>query len=205
MSCSRSLPSSARNSEQGMTLVELLVVLILLGIIGAGVVTSVVVGLRSAATTTERIEAQQELEVALQRVTRDFRVARSLEITDNFNSELGANIVRGGDHAKVFYRLEPNPDDSETNQLVRDEGSGKRTLISLVANDEDVEPVYRYLDRFGQPIDCTGLTTSECVIELVPRTVRIEVALFRTLRGDRDPIRVQSTITVRNVRYGSAP
>ena len=192
--------------EGGFTLVELLVVLVILGIIGAGVVTSVVVGLRSASTTTARVDAQQELEVAMQRVTRDLRVARSLEITENFNRELGANIVREGVPEQVFYRLEPNVGDPDTNQLVRVDGAdGTKTLISLVANDEDADPIYRYLDRFGQPIACDGLTNEECATEeLMPRTAQVEVVLFRTLR-DRDPIRVQSTITARNLRYGSAP
>jgi prepilin-type N-terminal cleavage/methylation domain-containing protein len=192
--------------EDGLTLVELLVVLVLLGIIGAGVVTSVVVGLRSASTTTARVDAQQELEVALQRVTRDLRVARSFEITENFTHELGADIVREGNPERIFYRLEPNLDDPDTNQLVRVDGDdGTRTLISLVANDEDNEPIYRYLDRFGQPITCGALGPEECAAqELMPRTRQIEVVLFRTLR-DRDPVRVQTTITARNLRYGSAP
>lgn len=196
--------------QGGFTMVELLVVIVLLGVVGAGVVSAIVTALRSSAETTARIDAQQELEIALQRVTREFRVARSLAITDSYPTELGANIVRGGNPEKlVFFRLEPNLDEGgnpdNTNRLVMVDASGDRTLISLVANDENLEPLFRYYDRFGQPISCDGLTDTECASELLAKTVQVEVALFRSMPGDLDPIRVQSTISARNLRYGSSP
>lgn len=198
------------SDERGFTLVELLVVVVILGVVGAGVVSAIVTALRSSAETTARIEAQQELEIALQRVTREFRVARSFEITKDFGTELGANIVRGGTPEQlIFFQLEPNLDDDgdedNTNQLVMVDDSGDRTLISLVANDEDFEPLFRYYDRFGQPVNCDGLDNDECSEELLAKTVQVEVALFRSMPGDLDPIRVQSTITARNLRYGSSP
>lgn len=67
--------SSPVSDDRGVTLVELLVVLTILGIVGGIATLGVVSALQSARHTQERVEATQELEIGVQRIARDFRGA----------------------------------------------------------------------------------------------------------------------------------
>jgi prepilin-type N-terminal cleavage/methylation domain-containing protein len=67
--------SRIRSSDAGFTLVELLVVITLTSVIGATMVTSVVRSLDVTARATSRVEALTDLQRALERMSRNIRVA----------------------------------------------------------------------------------------------------------------------------------
>ena len=178
--------------EAGITLVELLVVMVLFGIVGGVVTSAIVSAMRSTQTTTARINATQELEIGLQRVTRDLRSADPLVLseTDDFDDELGASILSGGDRRTVNYRLEGDEGDQ---RFVREDTA--QTLVAVV--DNGGQPVFRYLDRFGDELQCTDDCESEYL-----KARQIEIRLVRDI-GDDGAIEVSTRVGVRNIRYGS--
>lgn len=179
-------------ADGGFTLVEVLVVLVLMGVVGGVVVSSITTSFRSSANTTSRIVALQELEVALQRMTRDLRAADplSLSTTGNFSRELGATIDRGGSISTVTYEIVEVDGDQ---QLVRiDTG---QTLVSLV--DNGGQPVFRYLDDEGADVVCTP----DCATAYLRDTARIEIRLVRALPDGQD-VRATTSVGIRSLRYG---
>jgi type II secretory pathway pseudopilin PulG len=181
----------SRQQESGATLVELLVVMLIFGVIGGVVLTSTVAGFNSAAATNARIDALQELEIAMQRVTRDLRAADPLElVAGEYDTALGASILRDGSRASVRYRL---VDVDGTQQLVREDTS--QTLVTNL--DNGGAPVFEYLDRFGQQINCT----SDCDSALLQAN-QVQVRFVRVI-ADSTPAIVETRVAVRNLRHGS--
>ena len=183
----------SRNAR-GFTVVELLVVMLLLGIVGGVVASAIVSGFSSSRATTARTVALHELQIALQRMTRDLRAADPLMLSESgeFDRELGARIDRDGTRSVVTYELQEN---GGVQQLVRvDTG---QTLVSLVDNDD--EPVFRYLDARGIDILCS----SDCASRYLD-AARIEIRLVREIPGS-EPVRAITSVGVRSIRYGDIP
>lgn len=179
---------------RGFTVVELLVVMLLLGIVGGVVGSAIVSGLNSSRATTARTVALHELEIALQRMTRDLRAADPLVLSDSgdFDTQLGARIDRDGTRSVVSYEIQVN---DGVQQLVRvDTG---QTLVSLV--DNGGEPVFRYLDSEGIEIQCTTDCSSKYL-----GTARVELRLVREIPGS-EPARAITSVGVRAIRYGGPP
>ena len=180
--------------DDGFTLVELMVVLVLLGVVGGVVVSAITTGFRSSANTTSRIVALNELEIALQRMTQDLRAADPLVLstTGVYDQEIGARIDRGGTVSTVRYEVQ---DVAGEQQLVRvDTG---QTLVSIL--DNGGEPVFRYLDDDGDDITCS----TDCSSRLLT-TSRIEIRLVRSLSSG-DDVRAVTSVGVRSIRYGGDP
>ena len=183
----------SRNAR-GFTVVELLVVMVILGIVGGVVGSAIVSGFRSSRATTARTVALHELEVALQRMTRDLRAADPLVLSESgdFDRQLGARIDRDGARSVISYEIRV---DDGVQQLVRvDTG---QTLVSLV--DNGGEPVFRYLDAEGVEIPCS----SDCASRYLS-TARVEIRLVREIPGS-EPVRAVTSVGVRAIRYGGNP
>lgn len=179
--------------EDGVTLIELLVVMVVFGVVGGIVLTSTVTALQNAAATNARIDALQELELAMQRVTRDLRAADPLElVTGEYDTALGASILRDGQRSSVRFRL---VDAGDVQQMVREDVG--QTLVTNLDNGGD--PVFEYLDRFGQEITCT----SDCDTALL-QAAQVQVRFVRVI-PDSTPAIVETRVSVRNLRHGSEP
>lgn len=177
--------------ESGATLVELLVVMLIFGVVGSVVLSSTIAGLQNAAATNARIDALQELELAMQRVTRDLRAADPLElVTDEYETALGASILRDGERSSVRFRL---IDVGDVQQMVREDTS--QTLVTNLDNAGD--PVFEYLDRFGEEISCT----TDCDTELL-KAAQVQVRFVRVIQ-DSTPAIVETRVGIRNLRHGS--
>lgn len=72
-------PDDEGPDEQGFTLVELLVVMLLMGIIGAFTLTGLVQGLETSNTADRRVQALTDLQQSGQRVARELRMACRVE------------------------------------------------------------------------------------------------------------------------------
>ena len=181
----------SKQRDGGFALVELLVVLVILGVVGGVVTSATVTALRSATVTNARVAALSELEIALQRVTRDLRAADPIELhSDDYAMGLGASIDRSGTRSSVLYKVI----ESEGHQRLVREATGQ-TLISDL--DNGGEPVFRYLDQFGQEIACT----TDCDAAYM-HAAQIEVRLVRAIEG-REPVTAETRVSVRNLRHGS--
>ncbi|MFA9445650.1 type II secretion system protein J [Egicoccus sp. AB-alg6-2] len=206
-----------RSSEQGFTLVELLVSMVLLGVVGSVVVSAIVTGMQSARTTTARTMAIHELEVALQRVGRELRAADPLYVSENgaYGTQIGAEVVRNGQVQVISFAV---VEEDGQQFLVQDTAIGdiadiesgvvelttlpRRTLVTAVDNGSD--PVFTYFDDYGDPIVCTPPTPgpSEACDLAYSDAYKIGLRLERTL-SDQSPVRAETYITVRNMRYRS--
>lgn len=191
--------------DGGFTLVELLVVLVILSILGGVTTTAVVTTLQSAAHTEQRVQALHELETALQRITRDLRVAEPLVLSPDatsgdfeaFQTDLGATVVRSGAPEDVRYRLVGDSEDGPQ-QLIREDTG--QTLVTLV--DNGGEPVFEYLRFDGEPLDCTDLTDVDDCRDRLMRASQIRIRLVRVIDEGNAPVRAETIVGVRSIRYG---
>lgn len=186
------MKSSPRaHPEAGFTLIELMVVTLLLGVVGGIVVSALATASRSSVSTTSSIQALQELEIAMQRVSRELRAADPLELSSDgdYDTALGAEIDRGGERRVVEFALVENGGRQQLVQI--DTG---QTLITEVDNGS--VPIFRYLDAAGEEIPCS----SNCT-EVYRDAYQIEIVLLRAQR-DAPPVRAETRVAVRSMRYG---
>lgn len=172
--------------EAGFSLVELLVVMIILSVVGAMVTMAVTTTLQSASVTSSRVIALDELQTAMQRVSRDLRAAEEFIITDatQVDREVTADVYRNEQELRVTYRVESR---DGADVLIREDTG--QTLITLVDNDGD--PVFTYLDAVGQPI---------ADVAQYDKARQIRIRFVRGIDG-RTPVIVESLVNVRNTRY----
>jgi prepilin-type N-terminal cleavage/methylation domain-containing protein len=186
-----------RSDQGGFTLVELLIAMLLFGIIGSVVTAGIVTSLQSAAATSARIDAVQELELAMQQIARDLRAADPLlTVPGAYESRLGASIQRDGSTRDVYYGIVPtdSADPAGERQLVRDDSG--RALVTSIDNGDAADPVFTYLDRFGEPIECT----TDCA-EQYFLTRQVQIRLVRVIENST-PAVVETRVSVRNLRHG---
>jgi prepilin-type N-terminal cleavage/methylation domain-containing protein len=192
-------------SQAGFTLVEVLVVLVLMGVVGGIATTAVVATLTSSSKTEQRVRALNELETALQRMTRDLRVADPLELSptatsgnfEAFETDLGASIFREGASTDVRYRLVGDPEDGPQRLVREDTG---QTLVTLV--DNGGEPVFEYLRFDGEPLSCEGLDDIDDCKDRLMKAAQIRIRLVRVIDESSQPVRAETIIGVRSIRYG---
>lgn len=189
------------DEQAGFSLVELLVVMSLLLVLGGMALTALTTGTTSSQITSDRIQALQEVQLAMQRVVRDLRVADEIILseTDDFANEITASITRDdGGPSTVRFVVETVGEDG-LRRLVR-EDTGFALIARLDNVDESGEqiPVFRYLDRLGREIDCSS--PSECASRYVG-AAQIELVFHREIPG-REPVRAETRLSVRSVRYG---
>jgi prepilin-type N-terminal cleavage/methylation domain-containing protein len=204
--------------QRGFTVVELLVAVLLLGIVGTVVTSAVVTGLRTSRVTTERTMALHDLEIALQRVGRELRMADPLYLTDgtDYGTVVGAEVVQG--RAVHVVRFAVQDGDDGVQRLVQDttsfdldawvsgttdEDAQPTSRVLVTAIDNGTAPVFTYFDRENNPIVCDATTEdkADCDDRYAEAT-QIGVELVREVDG-QDPVRASTRINVRNTRYGS--
>ena len=177
------MPSlTATRHEDGFTLVELLVVILLLGVIGGIVVSGLVTAMQNSQRSQERIHAMAELQRTAENVARELRAACPLEVADEDRAELV--VARGGGLVEHRYYV------SDSNNELRHEvdeqdGSGARTLVHDLAMNGD--PVFEYRDGDGEPTS----TSSEA------RAVVLTLRRTPDWVGE-EPIDVRTAVQIRN-------
>lgn len=209
-------------AQEGFTLVELLVVLMLVGIIGGYVTTSIVRGLQVSREVSVRATALHDIERSLQVVARELRVANPIYLADDGDhaNTVGAEVVRDRTVQVHTFYIEPEVEDGplllfqEITEYDIDEVAGgdplqatpvslpRRRLITDV--DNGIDAVFTYHRGDGSEIDCEadGLDGTACVSEL-GQARQIGIRLVRNVTG-QEPIRAETRVNVRNTRYGRA-
>lgn len=93
--------------EDGITLVELIVVIGLLAVVGSVFVSGVAGGFRASSLVQARQEAMSELQVSVQRMTRDLRAAAPAQlVTVGANPSISVRVFKAGSCRRVTYRVE---------------------------------------------------------------------------------------------------
>lgn len=201
-----------RDDEQGVTLIELLVVTIVMGVISTVTLASFVSSGRVTVAATAQIDAINNVTPAMQRLTRDVRVASPLVIDagGDYNNRIGTEFVRGGVTYRNNYYVQAGATGLElfTDRFrIAADGTvttiGTSNLLALIDNvpTDATEKVFTYFDSEGNEITCIT-TTAVCRDAHVTAT-KIGVHLIRAVDGDRGRVDYQTIISVRNTRYGS--
>lgn len=220
-----------RDGEAGMTLVELLVAILILGIVGAMVLTSVVQATRTSADATTRTNALTDLERGIERIGREVRVADPLVIDPDgvcntlaagdgarcqdevLSRRLDAVVFRDSTEITYEYYLVPSGTDAQLyeDRTVRDLGG---TVLSTATGQfiTDIapadllageEPIFQFVAR-----DSSGeLVAIDCdpltVAECLDAhaTATAVRITLRKIVPDGDPLVVSTTVQIRNTRY----
>ncbi len=203
-----------RDDDEGFTLVELLVVIVLLGVVGTIVVTATISSLGAASSAEDRIRALNDLQLGVQAVGRELRAANPLVLDANgdYETSVSASVLRDGDRFVFDYYLDEHDDGStalfqDVNRysLAGDHLSTREgVFITDIANDETGTPVFEYYaidpeTRELELIDCETLSESECRTEHLTAQ-QVGLTLEKQLPG-QDPIAVESVFNIRNTHF----
>jgi prepilin-type N-terminal cleavage/methylation domain-containing protein len=203
------------STESGFTLVELLVVLLLLGVVGGFVTTSIITSLQASRRGEARVMALNDLQLGIERVGRELRAAEELRIEPGSDpaQAIGAQVIRNGQRVTYRYYLVPVGDGAElredvtrrslSNQLISERNG---LFITDISNLETGTPLFRYLvtdPTTGQleELDCDGLSEAQCEQRHATAT-QIQLTLGKLL-PEQEPIEVETVINIRSVRIGS--
>lgn len=189
--------------QDGFTLIEALVVMVLVGVVGGYVTTSVIGSLQTSAQAQSRIQALADLQRGIERVGRELRVADPLCLVSGSEAtELGASVFRDGKRYVYEYYLNGTGADQELLQNITvydpaDAATGTTTssgiFIAEVGNSllPSAPDLFEYVDRDGEPT--TNYATA----------AQITINLAKQLRDD-DPVLATTTVEVRNTRYSGS-
>jgi type II secretory pathway pseudopilin PulG len=93
--------------DAGVTVIELMVVIVLMGVIGGAVTNSVVGGMRTSRVLQERTEALSQLEITAGRMARQLRAAAPVEaVTVGANEAIQVRTFGQGTCVRHTYRVE---------------------------------------------------------------------------------------------------
>lgn len=169
--------------DDGFTVVELLIVILLLGIVGAVTTTGLVQSTRSSQRAQDRIHAFNELQIGLERATRELRAADP--VLTAADDDVTVQIYRDGQCFR--HRIHVDAGELRTGSSAT---CGSSTTISTSSVVRDVQnpdtmPVFRYVTR-------RGATTT-----VIAEMAAIEITLVRAIPG-QPAVQVSSIVHVRN-------
>lgn len=130
-------PSGGSPSEQGFTLIELIVVLVILGVVGAAITATTVNAFRARTFQQEMADAQFEARLVFERVRREVRAARRVEaispdmvtfwVDENFDGLQQADEV-------ITYEVDLVGGETDRYQVLRYTGAIPKADASVLAS-----------------------------------------------------------------------
>lgn len=140
-----SMRRAHHHREAGFTLIELMVVLVILGIVGTVITASLTRGVQASNQAQARIEAYEDMQIALERVSRDVRGASTpLLAIDGTDWDVGEGIalqrLLDGDGACVrhtYWVADGSlhaAEERSTDGCVTFASSGERILVPQLDN-----------------------------------------------------------------------
>ncbi len=176
-------------SGAGLTLIEILVVLFVMGFIAIALYQVLSAGMKSWQTGKERTDIIAQARVAMDRLTREAREATYMAEADttsiNFSAELGTgsnkNIVYSY-YGSTLYRKEQSGGEKEMAKYM--------DSFSLYYYSKDADGVY----KFSSPPSDQTARNSIWMIE-------IETKVKRGATGEENIVHLRSTVQPRNYPY----
>ena len=170
----------------GVTLVELLVVMVLLAAVGAIIASSIVGGLRADAQARDRIEALEDVQIALERVSRDVRAADPLLLAEP--NEVRFRVLREDLCVRITYELDGT-------DLVTSQERYEADCVTFIGAGQDgtvlhnLDPntdVFAFNDEDREP------TAS------LSRIAFVEIRFIKGFELGNNPIEVRTVVGLRN-------
>lgn len=205
--CRRVLTRATRpGADEGYTLVELLVVIIIFGIIGTILASTVISSMSATRREQERVFTVQTAQTALERLSKDLRTADPL-VAANLN-DVTLLVYRSGHCERRQWWVDAN------NQLLMSRAvySGASSSCSTKSGTLGTAEVQVVMDNAG--VDDKTLifrywnkNTNAALTELTPpvasnqltRIDRIELTIKGLLSENGTPVLLTSSVDLRNV------
>lgn len=190
--------------EQGFTLVELLVVVLIVGVVGAVTTTGVVRGMRTTADAQDRAEAQATTRTTAERASRELRMADPLRYATS--TEVHLDVVRDGGVVHLRYVVTADGDRWDLIQRrwnlgwdqyhadTQDPGDppdSERTLIGDLTDPD----VFAFRDVDGELLTDADVDDG---YERARRAYTGDLSLERFTGADRSAVVVDTHMTIRN-------
>lgn len=185
------------DSENGFTLVELLVAMAIMLAVGAVVLTGLVSGLRAAERGQARVAALTDLERAAERLARDLRFADPIDAATT--TQVIVNVLRDDGGAQVRHRVTYTVAAgtiTETRAVYDPPASATPASTTTRTVIDDLDPtvtVFAFVKADGQ----AWVAGTDALSDLA----EIQLDLRREL-ADQDPIALETSVFVRNVDDG---
>lgn len=217
--------------DRGFTLVELMVAILILGIVGGVVVTSVVKALQVTTQANQRTTALTDIERGIERVSRQIRVADPLLIDPDgacdslasgpvcedtvLQRRLDADTYADGKLTTFSYYLVDTADGVELRQDITTTNLDTGTVvenatgefIADIANLETGTPLFRFLAPdavTGELIELDCSTLADTSVDACRNAYATASVIEMTLSKtlpDSEPLTVSTRVNIRNTRY----
>lgn len=207
--------SHRRTDESGMTLVELLVVMVLMGILGTMVLTSAITAHRASAQTSDRLESVADARIAMNAIAKSMRAAVRGDSTDALlrtahEREVTYLVDESGQDAPDLVRISVIDGELVEDRWTADAGTGPTWSFTtsprrraLLAHIPDDLVVFRYtdLDACAVGSSCPTLDAT-ATPEGLSRTARNGVDLVEMVvvaqSAQADPFELRTQVVLRN-------
>lgn len=177
--------SRARGGEQGTSLVELLVVMVLLSVVGGIAVSGVITSMRVSRQTEARITAFSELQTAAERISRDVRGACPLQLPMDGTQVTNRVFPGSGTPELRIYRYDATARTLLSSTAPATGPIGTEPEQALIRDVEPGGDVFTYLGADG------GVVTA-------PADVRsVQITLRRSL-AEQPAVELQTLVSLRN-------
>jgi prepilin-type N-terminal cleavage/methylation domain-containing protein len=192
-----------QGSDAGVTLVELLVSIILLGIVGAISSAAIITATRTQQATTGLVEARTEAARVVERVSRDLRAANPLRVAEA--TSVTVDTLRGGTCERRRYyvgadarmMLDVSRFASGTACNVVGANPGSVTTSSIADDVTGSNPMFTYF-RWNSTTGARVQVASPVAAADLRRVDGVVISVTVPAPG-RTPVTVTSQVDLRNV------
>lgn len=191
--------AATRTNEIGLSLVELLVVMMLLTVIGAIAVAGIAQGLRTTAYGQDRVDALAATQTAVERISRELRAADPVYRSDSDHVEVG--IHRNEQFSHFVYEVVPEGDAwrlREERWVFEDPDDFSVPDFAPIKAEADLVTERTLIADLGGADVFTFFAADGEVTTTPSQATRVQIEVERIVQPGKNPIVVTTLVKLRN-------